>query len=218
MITTSTPARWQASSAARLGQREAALGVAEERAAPAEQGPVEVGVDAAQCHRRGRYRSDDAPGELADRTLELEQPLAAGIVNVTADSMFEGARSGTPEQAVADGLALVEAGFEMLDVGAVAAQSGPPVAGRGGGRGAGPGDRGAGRGAGCRSRPTPSRSRSRGGRWRPGAVAVNDISGGSEEMFELVAETRLRLRADAHRGAAAGRPARRASTATWSTT
>ena len=42
-----------------------------------------------------------------------------------------------------------------------------------------------------------------------GAVAVNDISGGSEEMFELVAESGLRLRADAHRGAAAGRPARR---------
>ena len=42
--------------------------------------------------------------------------------------MFEGARSGTPEQAIADGLALVEAGFDMLDVGAVAARSGPPVA------------------------------------------------------------------------------------------
>ena len=65
---------------------------------------------------------------LADRTLDLAQPLAAGIVNVTVDSMFEGARSGTPEQAVADGLALVEAGFDMLDVGAVAARSGPPVA------------------------------------------------------------------------------------------
>src|SRR3954451_15412886 len=64
---------------------------------------------------------------LADRALDLAQPLAAGIVNVTADSMFEGARSGTPEQAVADGLALVEAGFDMLDVGAVAARSGPPV-------------------------------------------------------------------------------------------
>ena len=64
---------------------------------------------------------------LADRTLDLAQPLAAGIVNVTVDSMFEGARSGTPEQAVADGLALVEAGFEMLDVGAVAAKAGPPV-------------------------------------------------------------------------------------------
>ena len=45
--------------AARLRQREAALGVAEERGAPAEQGPVEVGVDASQCHRPGRYRSDD---------------------------------------------------------------------------------------------------------------------------------------------------------------
>ncbi len=64
---------------------------------------------------------------LADRTLDLAQPLAAGIVNVTVDSMFEGARSGTPEQAVADGLALAEAGFDMLDVGAVAAKAGPPV-------------------------------------------------------------------------------------------
>ena len=34
---------------ARLGQREPALGVAEERAALAEQGAVEVGVDATQC-------------------------------------------------------------------------------------------------------------------------------------------------------------------------
>src|SRR3954464_11931593 len=64
---------------------------------------------------------------LADRTLDLARPLGAGIVNVTVDSMFEGARSGTPEQAVADGLALAEAGFEMLDVGAVAAKAGPPV-------------------------------------------------------------------------------------------
>ena len=64
---------------------------------------------------------------LADRTLDLALPLAAGIVNVTVDSMFEGARSGTPEQAIADGLALAEAGFDMLDVGAVAAKAGPPV-------------------------------------------------------------------------------------------
>jgi dihydropteroate synthase len=64
---------------------------------------------------------------LTDRTLELERPLGVGIVNVTEDSMYEGARSGTPAQAVGDGLALVDAGFEMLDVGAVAARSGPPV-------------------------------------------------------------------------------------------
>src|SRR6188472_1580805 len=65
---------------------------------------------------------------LADRTLDLARPIAAGIVNVTVDSMFEGARSGTPEQAVKDGRKLVGAGFDMLDVGAVAARSGPPVA------------------------------------------------------------------------------------------
>jgi dihydropteroate synthase len=64
---------------------------------------------------------------LADRTLALERPLGAGIVNVTDDSFFGGARSATPEQAVADGLALVESGFDLLDVGAVAARSGPPV-------------------------------------------------------------------------------------------
>jgi dihydropteroate synthase len=64
---------------------------------------------------------------LCDRVLELDRPIAAGIVNVTDDSMFEGARSGTAEQAVADGLRLVEEGFEMIDVGAVAARSGPPV-------------------------------------------------------------------------------------------
>lgn len=64
---------------------------------------------------------------LADRVLEFPPPLAAGIVNVTDDSFFEGARSGTPEQAVADGIALVEAGFDLLDVGAVPARSGPPI-------------------------------------------------------------------------------------------
>src|SRR4029078_2386656 len=39
---------------------------------------------------------------LADRTLDLEAPgtvVGAGIVNVTVDSMYEGARGGTPEQA-----------------------------------------------------------------------------------------------------------------------
>jgi dihydropteroate synthase len=59
--------------------------------------------------------------------LRLPPPRAAGIVNVTDDSFFPGARSATPEQAVEDGLRLVEAGFDLLDVGAVAARSGPPV-------------------------------------------------------------------------------------------
>jgi dihydropteroate synthase len=64
---------------------------------------------------------------LVDRLLEFPPPLAAGIVNVTADSFFEGARSETPERAVRDGLALAQAGFDLLDVGAVAARSGAAV-------------------------------------------------------------------------------------------
>jgi len=64
---------------------------------------------------------------LADRVLEFPPPLAAGIVNVTDDSFFEGARSGTPDRAVEDGVELVTAGFDLLDVGAVPARAGEPV-------------------------------------------------------------------------------------------
>jgi len=124
--------------------------------------------------------------KLAERTLDLARPIGAGIVNVTVDSMFEGARSGTPEQAVADGLALAEAGFEMLDVGAVAAKAGPPVS---------PEDEAAalvpaveGLAAHLVSADTFSPEVARRA-LAAGAEVVNDISGGCEEMFELVAET-----------------------------
>jgi len=125
---------------------------------------------------------------LADRTLDLARPIGAGIVNVTVDSMFEGARSGTPEQAVRDGLALAEAGFEMLDVGAVAAKAGPPVS---------PEDEAAAlvpavEGLVRQSRDVPVSADTFSvevarGALGAGAAVVNDISGGSEEMFELVA-------------------------------
>jgi dihydropteroate synthase len=65
--------------------------------------------------------------KLSDRELGLDRCLGAGIVNVTDDSMFEGARSETPERAIEDGLRLAGEGFDMLDVGAVSARSGPPV-------------------------------------------------------------------------------------------
>ena len=142
--------------------------------------------------------------KLAERELDLARPVGAGIVNVTVDSMFEGARSGTPEQAVADGLALAKAGFEMLDVGAVAAKAGPPVA---------PEEEAAAlvpavEGLVQRLRALgPYRGHNRGSDDPPpvsadtfspqvarralaaGAEVVNDISGGCEEMFELVAES-----------------------------
>jgi dihydropteroate synthase len=147
--------------------------------------------------------------KLADRTLDLAQPLGAGIVNVTVDSMFEGARSGTPEQAVVDGLALVGAGFDMLDLGAVAAKAGPPVTAEDEAAALVPAIEGL---AGAAASPRGSLS-THDVRTEPGVVAgvpisadtfsvevarqalaaganaVNDISGGSEEMFGLIAET-----------------------------
>jgi len=125
---------------------------------------------------------------LTNRTLSLEQPIAAGIVNVTTDSMYEGARSGTPEQAVADGLELVEAGFDMLDVGAVAARSGPPVAAEAEAAALVPAIEGLVAGTDAPvSADTFSVEVARAA-LAAGAHAINDISGGGDEMFELVAE------------------------------
>jgi dihydropteroate synthase len=127
--------------------------------------------------------------QLKDRVLEFERPVGVGIVNVTGDSMFEGARSETPERAIEDGLALAEAGFEMLDVGAVAARSGPPVPAREEAAKLVPAIEGL---AGRTDLPlsadtfSPEVARAALG---VGAVAINDIGGGSEEMFELAAES-----------------------------
>ncbi len=143
---------------------------------------------------------------LADRSLDLAQPLAAGIVNVTVDSMFEGARSGTPEQAIADGLALVEAGFEMLDVGAVAAKSGPPVPAEVEAAALVPAIEGL-VGAGVPiSADTFSVRGGAGGACRRCRRRQRHLRrlGGDVRARRRGA---VRLRADAHRGAAAGRPA-----------
>jgi dihydropteroate synthase len=126
-----------------------------------------------------------AQWKLSDRRLDLDGPLGVGIVNVTEDSMFEGARSGRPERAIEDGVALAKAGFEMLDVGAVAARSGAPVA---------PEDEAerlipAVEGLASRtelpiSADTVS-SEVAGRALDAGAVAINDIGGGSDQMLEL---------------------------------
>jgi dihydropteroate synthase len=127
---------------------------------------------------------------LADRTLDLTEPVGAGIVNVTTDSMFEGARSGTPERAVVDGVRLVELGFDMLDVGAVPARSGPPVP---------PGEEAS------RLVPAVAGLAEQAGvpvsadtfepevalhAARAGAAAINDIGGGADAMLEAIAEAR----------------------------
>jgi dihydropteroate synthase len=126
------------------------------------------------------------PWKLAERTLDLELPAAAGIVNVTADSMFEGARSGTPERAIRDGRALVDAGFDMLDVGAVAARSGPPVAAEDEAAALVPAIAGL-AGAGVPISADTFSVEVAARAMAAGAAAINDISGGTDEMFELVA-------------------------------
>jgi len=142
---------------------------------------------------------------LRGRDLDLSRPIGAGIVNVTVDSMFEGARSGTPEQAVRDGLALAEAGFGMLDVGAVAAKAGPPVPPEEEATALVPaveglvtGLRGSFRTDDVQKEPRNAPIPISADTFSPevarraigaGATVVNDISGGCEEMFELVAET-----------------------------
>jgi dihydropteroate synthase len=126
---------------------------------------------------------------LAGGTLDLDHPVGAGIVNVTEDSMFEGARSGTPETAIEDGMRLAEAGFEMLDVGAVAARSGPPVPAEEEAERLVPAIRGLAErtdlpiSADTFSPEVARRSLD------AGAVAINDIAGGSEAMLELAAES-----------------------------
>jgi dihydropteroate synthase len=127
--------------------------------------------------------------KLSDRNLDLARPIGAGIVNVTVDSMFEGARSGTPEQAVRDGLALSEAGFEMLDIGAIAAKAGPPVPPEDEAAALVPAIEGL---VADVALPVSADTFSPDVARRAlaaGAHVVNDISGGCEEMFELVAET-----------------------------
>ena len=55
---------------------------------------------------------------VADRRLELGSfPLLMGIVNVTPDSFSDGGRFFTPQAAIEQGLALVEEGADIIDVG-----------------------------------------------------------------------------------------------------
>ncbi len=132
--------------------------------------------------------------QLSDRTLKLDRarPIGAGIVNVTTDSMFEGARSGTPEQAVRDGLRLAGEGFEVIDVGAVPARSGPSVTAEDEIARLIPAVRGL-----VEQLPTSPEVAVTADTFDPevasaacaaGAHAINDIGGGRDEMLEVIAE------------------------------
>jgi dihydropteroate synthase len=59
--------------------------------------------------------------------LSLEAPRIMGIVNVTPDSFSDGGRFFVPDAAVAHGLALREAGADILDVGGESTRPGAPA-------------------------------------------------------------------------------------------
>jgi len=130
-----------------------------------------------------------AAWRLAGRTIDLSEPVGAGIVNVTVDSMYEKARSGTPEQATADGKRLAAEGFEMLDVGAVAARSGPPVEAADEIAKLVPAVAALAAETGLPvSADTFSPAVARAAA-AAGAAAINDIGGGEDAMLEAIAET-----------------------------
>ena len=61
--------------------------------------------------------------------LGLDRPRIMGIVNVTPDSFSDGGRTLAPEAAIAHGLALVDAGADLVDVGGESTRPGAdPVA------------------------------------------------------------------------------------------
>jgi dihydropteroate synthase len=51
------------------------------------------------------------------RTLDLSQPIVMGILNVTPDSFSDGGRFVATDAAIAHGLAMVQAGAAIVDVG-----------------------------------------------------------------------------------------------------
>lgn len=55
--------------------------------------------------------------DCAGRLLRLDRPRVMGIINVTPDSFSDGGQHFSTEVAVAHGLALVEEGADLLDVG-----------------------------------------------------------------------------------------------------
>jgi dihydropteroate synthase len=127
---------------------------------------------------------------IRGRTLSFPPTLAIGIVNVTDDSFFSGARSGTPKRAIEDGVELAQAGFDLVDVGAVAARAGPPV----------PPDREAaalvpaveGLATAIEAPITVDTFSAEVARRavEAGAAAINDISGARDpELYDLAAET-----------------------------
>ncbi len=77
--------------------------------------PDEVGAEAEA--QWSNLRRAHPPLELGTRTVRLDQPQIAGILNVTPDSFSDGGSYADPGAGRAHAAAMVEAGAAILDVG-----------------------------------------------------------------------------------------------------
>lgn len=131
---------------------------------------------------------------IEGRIIELERPLVMGIINVTPDSFYAGSRTGDADAALWKASVMLEQGADILDIGACSTRPGSePV--------------------------TEEEERSRleaplrkirsafpdailsldtfypgVAKWAIGEFGVdiiNDVSGGNEEMYQIVAEKGL---------------------------
>ena len=85
-----------------------------------------LGERAAMLH--ARIVAPRAPWTLGTRTLRFDQPLVAGILNVTPDSFSDGgAHADEPAAAAAAGVAMAAAGAALVDVGGESTRPGAPL-------------------------------------------------------------------------------------------
>jgi dihydropteroate synthase len=79
------------------------------------------------------FRQNITPWRLRTRTLELgRRTLIMGVVNITPDSFSDGGQFFDPQTAIAHGLALLDEGADLLDLGAESTRPGSRAGGAAG--------------------------------------------------------------------------------------
>lgn len=73
-------------------------------------------------------RTAHPPLQLGERTVRLDQPQVAGILNVTPDSFSDGGKFlDRPEDGAAHAAAMLEAGAALIDIGGESTRPGAPA-------------------------------------------------------------------------------------------
>jgi dihydropteroate synthase len=80
------------------------------------------------AHLHAAIASPRTALELGERTLRFDQPLVAGILNITPDSFSDGGKHvDDPAAAAAAGIDMAAAGATMIDVGGESTRPGAPA-------------------------------------------------------------------------------------------